>query len=335
MTKVASSSSAAVNRVVSALEGAPRADPYRRDQDRADRFGTGAGLSRDETGLGDGSTQDQAFHQHGDDPRARSFQDRIADAVRKSDTSPRPALHRSKDADTDGHADGTGLALPSPFGFAVPRSPRDDPEQRGSTRADRGPSSALQYHPPGDRDETAMRAAESKDVLLATPTPSEPRRARVLASVEPSADSLASLFKPQPQPVLELTPAGETPSGARQESRVAQVAARIEDAVRAELRAGAGQPIHIDIPIDAEIDGLKGLSVVISSSGIDIVLERQTDAAPSRDLTRAAQWLAETLQRRVGKGTVRVLDVAAARDEGETAPAGFEGQPVRSSSQAG
>ena len=102
-----------------------------------------------------------------------------------------------------------------------------------------------------------------------------------------------------------------TAAGPSTAARVEGIADRVERAVRAEEGVAPGQPVTIEVPLDAAGDGLRGLTVTVTSAGVDVTLARVAGEA-SADLQAAARALVERLQRRFPKGAVRVFDAVEA-----------------------
>jgi hypothetical protein len=107
---------------------------------------------------------------------------------------------------------------------------------------------------------------------------------------------------------------------ARTEAIAERIATQVEQALKAELWTGAGRPVTLALPLDGMVDGLAGVTLTLSAGSLDIVLQRNGGVV-SDDLIKAAQGLAERLQARFARRTVRVLDSVTA-DGGATAGAG-------------
>lgn len=91
------------------------------------------------------------------------------------------------------------------------------------------------------------------------------------------------------------------------EPAIATLVERIEQAFRADLLATAGRPDSIRIELANLVQGLDALTVTMTDLTIDVVLSRGA-SAPSEELTRAVQTLADKLHQRFGRRTVRVMD---------------------------
>jgi hypothetical protein len=150
----------------------------------------------------------------------------------------------------------------------------------------------------GERDaEREPERRRERVLAVAEAAPAEPQMAPWVIAQVPGQELVAGQ--------LQSTPGAGT-SGV--EDRVAKLSAWVEQALRAELSTSAGQPLTIRIPLQDAADGLQNLTVAVTAASIEVTLERRAGEA-SADLDRAAQVLAERLQRRFAKGTVRVLEV--------------------------
>jgi hypothetical protein len=100
---------------------------------------------------------------------------------------------------------------------------------------------------------------------------------------------------------------------------ITAVVARIEQAVKAESRAAANGLAAVHLDLGDAVAGLKGLTVAMTPTAIDVTLLR-SEGEVSAELIGAAQALADRLQQRFGRRIVRVHDttgeVAAEAGEG-------------------
>ena len=139
----------------------------------------------------------------------------------------------------------------------------------------------------------------------------EQRRHRVLAeAIAPEPPALGWMAAPVPvqAPDSSAAPGSPGPVTGAVEERVAKLSAWVEQALRSELSAGTGQPLTIRIPLQDAADGMQNLTVSVTAASIEVTLERNAGEA-SAELVRAAQLLADRLQRRFAKGSVRVVEV--------------------------
>jgi len=158
-----------------------------------------------------------------------------------------------------------------------------------------------------------------------TPAPDEARRDVVLAVAQWRGDGMPT---PTPQPVAVTAAAGDARPAAALDPAIADLVARIEQAFRADLSAEARLgPASLHIDLGGAVEGLRAVTVTMTETSLDVTLSRG-DGQPSEDLIRAAQALADRLQQRFGRRTVRVLDAAggdSAADAGATDSGGLSG----------
>jgi hypothetical protein len=100
------------------------------------------------------------------------------------------------------------------------------------------------------------------------------------------------------------------------EAMVASVTEAIDRAIRAEMAPREGVPLDLRIDLAGENLGLTGIRITVTRTTLDVVLER-TDSALGDQLVRAAEALAQRLMTRFSKRTVRVLDIASAREQAD------------------
>jgi hypothetical protein len=163
----------------------------------------------------------------------------------------------------------------------------------------------------------SIRAAEDKSKDEATSHVREQEDGHVLAVAGGIASGAAM---PDPGTVSP----GETKSAATLEPVVTEILAKIEQAWRAELSASAEGPASLQIDLGDAIEGLKGLTVTMTGTSLDVILVRGEGEA-SAELMLAAQVLADRLQQRSGKRIVRVLDAVGSEATGEAeAPGGIQ-----------
>lgn len=267
----------------------------------------GVGLRRDggEGGRGGGPA--------GRDPegRARAFQGRIDDARRRLARGADEDQHRDA-----GEATGAGV-MPAALSFGGVFAIQDQGAGKGGSgarepAADGAPEAGLPDGPDHARAALQEPPREAPTVLRGAEALGNAAPRRLLAAAEPPADALVALFAP-PAPAA-VAPGADGPASdlgppAAVERRIADIADRVERAFQADLQAGPGAPIALRIPLDGAGDGLSSLTVTATAQGLDITLARAADGAvPLPELLAAAQALAERLQRRLGRGSVRVFD---------------------------
>ncbi len=125
--------------------------------------------------------------------------------------------------------------------------------------------------------------------------------ARLLAVAEtlPSPTGLPSFSD-----LAAPTAAPSTPTAA---AMVATVTRHIEDAIRADMRPAKGEPLKLRLDFADGLAGLKGMTMSVTPTTLDVVLERSAgDMSP--DLLAATAILADRLRLRFGKRIVRILD---------------------------
>jgi hypothetical protein len=150
-------------------------------------------------------------------------------------------------------------------------------------------------------------------------TATESEGDRLLATAEWSGGGLPSPSNQSAQPPVPQQQ-GE-PVVHRIELIIADLTSRVEQAIRAELFSVAGGPMSIQLDLSGLVDGLKGLTVTVTATSLDVTLTR-TDGGVSEELVRAAQELADRLSQRFAKRVVRVLDSAATDGEPDQPDAG-------------
>jgi hypothetical protein len=137
--------------------------------------------------------------------------------------------------------------------------------------------------------------------------------ARLLAQSETTVPvstlpSFADLAPPQP--------AALSPSGS---DMVATVTRHIEAAIRADMRPSKDAPLTLQLAFPGEEAGLFGLTLSMTATTLDVVLDRVVgDMSP--ELLAAAAALSDQLRLRFGKRVVRILDRVVASST-STAPA--------------
>jgi hypothetical protein len=160
----------------------------------------------------------------------------------------------------------------------------------------------------------SIRTAELKDAGGGQAA-EEARNLQVLALAGWGAGSVSS---GDPQPA---GPAEAKAAVAALEPVVAELLARIERVLRAELSASATGPQSLHLDLGGAIAGLHALTVTITETTLDVTLTRGEGEAPEQ-LVLAARELAERLHQRFGKRTVRVLDAVGGEAAAETEGAG-------------
>ena len=99
-----------------------------------------------------------------------------------------------------------------------------------------------------------------------------------------------------------LAPDGETVR------RVQALGERIEQAVLAEMRGNPAAGLTLDLDLPGGESGLAGISVAMSRDGIEVVLRHSGMGDPAA-MAQAAQALAERLQTRFARRTVRISEI--------------------------
>ena len=113
--------------------------------------------------------------------------------------------------------------------------------------------------------------------------------------------------------VSQLLTGGHTPKAdpatlsARATEIANTVAMRTEAALRSEMQLPPGTPITLRLQLDMCAHGLSGVTINSTSSSLDVILERSSNAA-SEDLKQAAQALAQSLQRKYPRCLIRIMD---------------------------
>ena len=307
-------------------------------QSRASRFddrpkdagGRDAGLRRH---AGAGS------HQHpsqADDPRAALFGRTLDGALSREERDGRRG-GRGEAGRDDGHdspeagegaagllAAGGLMAPPARTGAAWGEA-GGEAGQGGIGAAGRRPSplASLWAQDPGAPVAEAGRAAPTEDDGPRVGPGGGAEDRRLLAEAVAPDPSALAVAASASVPLATGTPAGAAEAGAAVRpstaARVDGIADRVERAVRAEEGVAPGQPVTIQVPLDAAGDGLRSLTVTVTAAGVDVTLARVAGEA-SADLQAAARALVERLQRRFPKGAVRVFDTVEAAGEAGGAP---------------
>ena len=240
--------------------------------------------------------------------RSRAFEARIEEARRRLGRGPHRDDDRPEEADGAGH----GGAMES--GAVAARI--DQPDRDGSGGAEARSSAGDPL--PDDRPDAAISAS-----VPCGPVAIDARESRrLLATAEAPADAIAALFAAPgrvPRGSAEGPAAESDVAGPSIERRIAGIAERVERAIAADLAAGATAPLALRIPLDGAAEGPTSLTIVATAQGLDITLCGGDRVAPTPELIRAAQGLAERLQRRLGRGSVRIFE----GDEPERAATGW------------
>jgi hypothetical protein len=163
----------------------------------------------------------------------------------------------------------------------------------------------------------SMRAAGGEDVATLADRPN----VSILAVAEWFGGSL-SATPPAAEPASDASPIRSI------HAIVAAVTARVEQAIAAEHRLAPDAPVNVRVDLGGAVAGLEAVTITLSSTGLDILLER-AEGDPSPELVQAAQALADRLSMRFARRTIRILDRAA--DAGE---AGADRAPAEGGLQA-
>lgn len=133
---------------------------------------------------------------------------------------------------------------------------------------------------------------------------SQPCEAKLLATAEWSASAFTM---PLPQP-----PAADSDAASVTLARtfVSTIAARIEQAVRADLIALASGPTTVAIDLGGLVPGLQQVSITMGATTLDVTFDHALVTLPE-ELVQATQALAEQLARRFAGRSVRILQAAA------------------------
>lgn len=155
---------------------------------------------------------------------------------------------------------------------------------------------ALKRHDAADGEELPTEAA----ILMAAQAMRAPERPQALST---------------PEPVRPST------------ERVLAVAEACERAMRAELHLQMGRPVSVELGVGDLMPGLERLKISLDGSTLEVafVLATGAGAAPADATTvAAAQALAEQLQARFPRRTVRVVEIDAGDGVGKpaTTPSG-------------
>lgn len=111
------------------------------------------------------------------------------------------------------------------------------------------------------------------------------------------------LFPAAPQAVGE--PAS---SGTGRPAEIASLVDRVESSLAAELSRSGGPQLTLRLDLPDAAFGIAGFSISITADAIDVVLDRG-GAAASDEIAAAAQALADRLQQRFARKTVRIHEV--------------------------
>lgn len=179
---------------------------------------------------------------------------------------------------------------------------------------DRFNSSARDLDSPADVGRTAAFHASLRDALRANAnanqTGDETRRcetsddARLLAT----AESYSGIFFPLPTNNIPEAPPTSSPDV---EATVDSVMKHIEWSIRADIAPRFDQPLNIRVDFAATIAGVTGLTLTMTPTAIDVILERN-GSGMSPELAQAAEALAKRLMSRFSKQVVRIFDVPSA-----------------------
>lgn len=279
----------------------------------------GVGLGRD--GRDEGRGRDHGLGGRGAEARARAFRDRMDDARHRLGRGAGEGERR----DSAEPAGADSRASAPPFGGIVQASGRDAGENGGSG----GGGFPTERHRAIPDADLPDGPAGAPAILRGAEALGDGASRRLLAAAEPPADALAALFAfpaPTAAPAGAGAPTSEPGAPAAVERRIADIADRVERALAADLAADPAAPIALRIPLDGAGGGLTSLTVTATAQGLDITLARPDgEAAASPELLQAAQGLAERLQRRLGRGSVRVFADAEASETSRPAEGGWAG----------